>query len=187
MAETLNLGALKGYRTGGTLHLITNNQVGFTTDMEDARSTRYASDLAKGFDIPIIHVNADDAEACLSAVRLAMAYRDRFHQDVVIDLVGYRRHGPQRGRRAGLHPAAHVRADQEPADGAGAVRARRWSQAGVLTKEEADRQAARPISGWWTSSRRFKASMGRISRSRSARSGSAGRARKWRPRCRRSS
>src|SRR4051812_13100957 len=97
VAETLNLGALKGYRTGGTLHLITNNQVGFTTDMEDARSTRYASDLAKGFDIPIIHVNADDAEACLSAVRLAMAYRDRFHQDVVIDLVGYRRHGHNEG------------------------------------------------------------------------------------------
>ena len=81
VAETLNLGALKGYRTGGTLHIITNNQVGFTTDMDDARSTRYASDLAKGFDIPIIHVNADDAEACLSAVRLAMAYRDKFRQD----------------------------------------------------------------------------------------------------------
>ena len=97
VAETLNLGALKGYRTGGTLHLITNNQVGFTTDMEDARSTRYAIDLAKGFDIPIIHVNADDAEACLSAVRLAMAYRDRFRQDVVIDLVGYRRHGHNEG------------------------------------------------------------------------------------------
>ena len=97
VAETLNLGALKGYRTGGTLHIITNNQVGFTTDMADARSTRYASDLAKGFDIPIIHVNADDAEACLSAVRLAMAYREKFHQDILIDLVGYRRHGHNEG------------------------------------------------------------------------------------------
>src|SRR6187397_3363382 len=65
--------------------------------MEDARSSRYASDLAKGFDIPIIHVNGDDAEACLSAVRLAMAYRERFHQDAVIDLVGYRRHGHNEG------------------------------------------------------------------------------------------
>jgi 2-oxoglutarate dehydrogenase E1 component len=65
--------------------------------MEDARSTRYASDLAKGFDIPIIHVNGDDPEACLSAVRLSMAYRDRFHQDVLIDLVGYRRHGHNEG------------------------------------------------------------------------------------------
>ncbi len=91
--ETLNLGALRGYRAGGTIHLITNNQVGFTTDPVDARSTRHASDLAKGFDIPIIHVNADDAEACLAAVRLAMMYRERFREDVVIDLVGYRRHG----------------------------------------------------------------------------------------------
>jgi 2-oxoglutarate dehydrogenase E1 component len=93
VAETLNLGGLRGYATGGTLHLIANNQVGFTTDPTDARSTRYASDLAKGFDIPIIHVNADDAEACLAAVRLAMAYRTRFRQDALIDLVGYRRNG----------------------------------------------------------------------------------------------
>ncbi len=97
VAETFNLGALNGYRTGGTLHLITNNQIGFTTDMNDARSTRYASDLAKGFDIPIVHVNADDPEACLTAVRLAMAYREKFHEDVVIDLVGYRRHGHNEG------------------------------------------------------------------------------------------
>ncbi|HRP07906.1 MAG TPA: multifunctional oxoglutarate decarboxylase/oxoglutarate dehydrogenase thiamine pyrophosphate-binding subunit/dihydrolipoyllysine-residue succinyltransferase subunit [Gemmatimonadales bacterium] len=93
VAETFNLGGLRGYHTGGTLHLIANNQVGFTTDPVDGRSTRYASDLAKGFDVPIIHVNADDPEACLSAVRLAMAYRSKFHADVVIDLVGYRRNG----------------------------------------------------------------------------------------------
>jgi 2-oxoglutarate dehydrogenase E1 component len=93
VAETLNLGALPGYKVGGTVHLIANNQVGFTTDIFDARSTTYASDLAKGFDIPVIHVNADDAEACLDAMRLAMMYRARFHQDVLIDLVGYRRHG----------------------------------------------------------------------------------------------
>jgi 2-oxoglutarate decarboxylase len=97
VAETLNLGSLPGYNTGGTLHLITNNQVGFTTDIGDSRSTRYASDLAKGFDIPIVHVNADDPEACLSAVRLAMAYRAQFHGDVLIDLVGYRRHGHNEG------------------------------------------------------------------------------------------
>ncbi|HXI21234.1 MAG TPA: multifunctional oxoglutarate decarboxylase/oxoglutarate dehydrogenase thiamine pyrophosphate-binding subunit/dihydrolipoyllysine-residue succinyltransferase subunit, partial [Gemmatimonadales bacterium] len=97
VAETFNLGALQGYRTGGTVHIITNNQVGFTTDMRDARSTRHASDLAKGFDVPIIHVNADDAEACLAAVRLAMLYRERFHEDILIDLVGYRRHGHNEG------------------------------------------------------------------------------------------
>ncbi len=93
VAETLNLARLDGYSTGGTVHLITNNQLGFTTDPGEARSTAYASDLAKGFDHPIIHVNADDPEACLAAVRLAMAYRERFHGDVIIDLVGYRRHG----------------------------------------------------------------------------------------------
>jgi len=93
VAETLNLQSLAGYSTGGTLHLITNNQVGFTTDPSEGRSTRYSSDLAKGFDVPIIHVNADDAEAALSAVGLAMAYRRRFGDDVVIDLVGYRRFG----------------------------------------------------------------------------------------------
>jgi 2-oxoglutarate dehydrogenase E1 component len=93
VAETLNLQALPGYSTGGTLHLIANNQVGFTTDPESGRSTRYSSDLAKGFDIPIIHVNADDPEAALAAVRLALAYRRRFGHDVVVDLVGYRRHG----------------------------------------------------------------------------------------------
>ncbi|HET8895529.1 MAG TPA: 2-oxoglutarate dehydrogenase E1 component [Gaiellaceae bacterium] len=93
VAETLNLQGLSGYSTGGTLHVIANNQVGFTTDPSDGRSTRYSSDLAKGFDIPIIHVNADDPEAAISSIRLAMAYRERFGHDVVVDLVGYRRHG----------------------------------------------------------------------------------------------
>jgi len=91
--ETFNLSRLRGYHVGGTMHLIVNNQVGFTTDPIDARSTRYASDLAKGFEVPVIHVNADDAEACLIAVRLAVAYRDKFAKDVLIDVVGYRRWG----------------------------------------------------------------------------------------------
>ncbi len=93
VAETLNLEDLAGYTTGGTLHVIANNQIGFTTDPQEGRSTRYSSDLAKGFDIPIIHVNADDAEAAISAIRLALAYRSRFGEDVMVDLVGYRRHG----------------------------------------------------------------------------------------------
>lgn len=91
--ETFNLSRLRGYHVGGTMHLIVNNQVGFTTDPIDARSTRYASDLAKGFEVPVMHVNADDAEACLIAVRLAVAYRDKFAKDVLIDVVGYRRWG----------------------------------------------------------------------------------------------
>ncbi len=93
VAETLNLQALRGYTTGGTVHIIQNNQVGFTTDPEDARSTPYAADMAKGFNVPIVHVNADDVEACSAAVRLAMAYRERWGRDVVIDVIGYRRFG----------------------------------------------------------------------------------------------
>ncbi|MEO8908804.1 MAG: 2-oxoglutarate dehydrogenase E1 component [Gemmatimonadaceae bacterium] len=91
--ETFNLSGLKGFRTGGTLHIIVNNQVGFTTDPIDARSTHYASDLAKGFEVPIIHVNADDAESCLYAVELGIEYRAKFGKDFLIDVVGYRRHG----------------------------------------------------------------------------------------------
>jgi 2-oxoglutarate dehydrogenase E1 component len=93
VAETFNLHSLDGYSTGGTLHLIANNQVGFTTDPVEGRSTRYSSDLAKGFDVPIVHVNADDPEAAIAAIRLALAYRDEFGHDVVVDLVGYRRFG----------------------------------------------------------------------------------------------
>jgi 2-oxoglutarate dehydrogenase E1 component len=97
VAETFNLSRLPGYATGGTIHLIANNQVGFTTSATEARSTTYSSDLAKGFDVPIIHVNADDPEACLAATRLAMMYKAEFDADVVIDLVGYRRYGHNEG------------------------------------------------------------------------------------------
>ena len=160
VAETLNLGALKGYRTGGTLHLITNNQVGFTTDMDDARSTRYASDLAKGFDIPIIHVNADDAEACLSAVRLAMAYRDRFHQDMVIDLVGYRRHGHNEGDEpAYTQPLMYERIKSLPT--VRELYARALVQAGVVTQEDADREATQAYQRLVDIQQAFKSSMGR--------------------------
>jgi 2-oxoglutarate dehydrogenase E1 component len=93
VAETFNLSNLPGYTTGGSLHIIANNLVGFTTDREDGRSTRYASDLAKGFEVPIIRVNADDPISCVSAVRLAWEYRKKFKKDFLIDLVGYRRYG----------------------------------------------------------------------------------------------
>ena len=97
VAETLNLWHLHGYWVGGTIHIIANNQLGFTTLPGDSRSTPFSSDLAKGFSLPIIHVNADDPYACLTAVRIAHAYRDQFHKDVVIDLVGYRRWGHNEG------------------------------------------------------------------------------------------
>jgi 2-oxoglutarate dehydrogenase E1 component len=137
VAETFNLSALTGYSTGGTLHVIVNNQVGFTTDPADGRSTRYASDLAKGFDVPIIHVNADDPEAAVSAIRLAMAYRSRFGRDVVIDLVGYRRHGHnEQDEPAYTQPLMSERIDRQPP-----VRqqyAERVAEAGDVSPEEAD-------------------------------------------------
>ncbi len=97
VAETLNLSRLPGYRTGGTIHIITNNQIGFTTEKKDARSTTYASDLAKGYEIPVVHINADDPEACLAATRMAYAYREEFAKDFMIDLIGYRRFGHNEG------------------------------------------------------------------------------------------
>ncbi len=93
VAETFNLSRLRGFRTGGTVHIIVNNQVGFTTDPIDARSTRYSSDLAKGFEVPIVHANADDADSCVRVAAMAIAYRNKFGKDFLIDLVGYRRMG----------------------------------------------------------------------------------------------
>ena len=97
VAETLNLSRLPGYDTGGTIHIIANNQLGFTATATESYSTSYASGLARGFKIPIVHVNADDPVACLEAARLAWEYRYRFRRDFLIDLIGYRRHGHNEG------------------------------------------------------------------------------------------
>jgi 2-oxoglutarate dehydrogenase E1 component len=102
VAETLNLSRLAGYQTGGTIHIIVNNQLGFTADSRDSYSTSYASGLARGFKIPIVHVNADDPEACIEAARLAFAYRAAFQRDFLIDLIGYRRHGHNEGDEPGF-------------------------------------------------------------------------------------
>lgn len=91
--ESLNLSELDGYEVGGAVHIVINNQVGFTTDPEDSRSTRYSTDVAKMLEVPIFHVNGDDPEACARVMKLAMRFRQRFHKDVVIDLVCYRRYG----------------------------------------------------------------------------------------------
>jgi 2-oxoglutarate dehydrogenase E1 component len=137
VAETLNLQALEGYSTGGTLHLITNNQVGYTTDPTESRSTRYSSDLAKGFDVPIVHVNADDPEAALSAVRLASAYRTEFGHDFVIDIVGYRRFGHNEQDDASYtQPLMVEKIQRQPT--VRDVYAARLVEEGVLSKEEAD-------------------------------------------------
>jgi 2-oxoglutarate dehydrogenase E1 component len=136
VAETLNLSRLRGYRVGGTLHIIVNNQVGFTTDPHDARSTYYSSDLAKGFEIPIFHVNADDAEGCVAAVWLAISYRARFAKDVLIDLVGYRRHGHNEGDEpAYTQPRLYERIKAHPTPRE--VWAKRVAAEGVVTEGEA--------------------------------------------------
>ncbi|HXB63825.1 MAG TPA: multifunctional oxoglutarate decarboxylase/oxoglutarate dehydrogenase thiamine pyrophosphate-binding subunit/dihydrolipoyllysine-residue succinyltransferase subunit [Solirubrobacteraceae bacterium] len=140
VAETLNLQALDGYQVGGTVHLIMNNQIGFTTDPDDARSTHWASDLAKGFDVPIIHVNADDVPACMSAVRLAFAFRREFGHDVLIDLIGYRRFGHNESDEpAYTQPEmyAKIKGHKRAAE----LWAERLIAEGVTTREQVDQMA----------------------------------------------
>jgi 2-oxoglutarate dehydrogenase E1 component len=129
VAETLNMSGLEGYSIGGTIHIILNNQIGFSTDPHDSRTTIYASDLAKGFEIPIVHVNADDVESCVAAARMSLAYRNEFHKDFLVDLVGYRRWGHNEGdeptftqplmyEKISKHPTVrHIFATQMIADG----------------------------------------------------------------------
>ncbi len=97
VAETLNLSRLEGYDTGGTIHIICNNQLGFTATSKESYGLSYSSGMARGFKIPIIHVNADDPIACIEAARVAIEYRVRFRRDFLIDLIGYRRHGHNEG------------------------------------------------------------------------------------------
>ena len=128
---------LPGYAVGGSIHIIVNNQIGFTTLPDDDRSTLYASDLAKGFEIPIVHVNADDPIACIAAARMAHAYRERFGKDFLIDLVGYRRYGHNEGDEpAFTQPRMYEIIAKHPT-----VRelwARELEQQGVVTRDEAD-------------------------------------------------
>ncbi len=142
VAEVLNLQALAGYATGGTVHIISNNQVGFTTDPSDARSTRYASDLAKGFDVPIVHVNADDVDACIAAVHLAVDFRRRFGHDVIIDVIGYRRFGHnETDEPAYTQPDMYERIKSHPT--VRELYAQKMIAQGVVTTEAANALLAR--------------------------------------------
>jgi 2-oxoglutarate dehydrogenase E1 component len=159
VAETFNLQSLEGYSTGGTLHLITNNQVGFTTAPTEARSTRYSSDLAKGFDVPIVHVNADDPDAALSAVRLALAYRAEFGHDFVIDLVGYRRFGHQEQDEAAYtQPLMVEQIESQPT--VRAQYAARLVDEQVVAQEEADAILSESNSRLRAAHDRLRASIG---------------------------
>jgi 2-oxoglutarate dehydrogenase E1 component len=144
VAETFNMLSLNGYAVGGTLHVIANNQVGFTTDPQQARSTRYSSDLAKGFEVPVVHVNADDAEACLGVARMAFDYRRAFGKDFVIDLVGYRRWGHNEGDEPRFtQPVMYGGIESHPT--AHAVLAAKLVEEGVLTRAEADETLKRVL------------------------------------------
>jgi 2-oxoglutarate dehydrogenase E1 component len=139
VAETLNLYRLRGYTTGGTIHVIANNQLGFTTDPGESRSTLYASDLAKGYRIPIIHVNADDPEGVIEAARIAFAYRQHFHRDFLIDLIGYRRLGHNEGDEpAFTQPGLYAKIQAHPS--ARTQLARQLERAQAVPPGEAQRR-----------------------------------------------
>lgn len=147
VAETFNLSRLRGFKTGGTIHVIVNNQVGFTTDPIDARSTRYSSDLAKGFEVPIVHVNADDADSCVHAAQMAVAYRNKFGKDFLIDLVGYRRWGHNETDAPEFtQPTLYAKIKEHPTPAQ--VYAARLSADGAVTAEAAAAMEQEIMSGF---------------------------------------
>ena len=137
VAETLNLAQLEGYTTGGTLHLIVNNQIGFTTVPKDSRSTRYCSDMARMLRIPVFHVNGEDPQAAIQVTRLAIEFRQRFKQDVIIDMYCYRRYGHNEGDEPRFtQPLMYALIDKKPT--VREVYVSRLVQAGQVSREEAD-------------------------------------------------
>ena len=139
VAETLNFSQVEGYTTGGTVHLVINNQIGFTTNPREARSTTYCTDVALGIQAPVLHVNGDDPEACVAALELAFEYRQRFHKDVVLDMVCYRKFGHNEGDDPGYTQPLMYQELQNHKPVA-ALYAQRLIQDGVVTAQE--------IAGW---------------------------------------
>ena len=141
VAETFNLSLIRGYRVGGTIHLVINNQLGFTTTPDSARSTQYSTDVAKMVGAPIFHVNGDDPEACVRAARLAFAYRQKFNKDAVIDMICYRRHGHNEGDDPSYTlPEMYRRIDAKPTVRTQYIES--LMKRGDLSAEEADASLA---------------------------------------------
>ena len=135
--ETLNLSQLKGYTTGGTIHLVVNNQIGFTTLPEDSRSTRYCTDVARMLRVPVFHVNGEDPEAAIQVTRLAIEFRQRFKRDVVIDMYCYRKYGHNEGDEPRFtQPVMYALIDKKPT--VREVYVTRLVAAGHIALEEAD-------------------------------------------------
>lgn len=137
VSETFNLSRLPGYTTSGSLHIIANNQLGFTATDDELRSSLHASDPAKGYEIPIIHVNADDPRACLEAARTAFAYRQKFHKSFVINLIGYRRYGHNEGDEPRFtQPGMYAKIEDHPS--VRELLAAELQQQGQVTEEQAE-------------------------------------------------
>jgi 2-oxoglutarate dehydrogenase E1 component len=137
VAETFNLSRVPGYTVSGSVHIIANNQLGFTANEHESRSSLHASDLAEGFEIPVIHVNADDPVACIEAARTAFAYRHKFHKDFMINLIGYRRYGHNEGDEPRFtQPAMYRKIDEHPR--VREIWAERLEKEGIIQKKQAD-------------------------------------------------
>lgn len=145
--ETLNLADLKGYRTGGTIHIIVNNQIGFTTTPESSRSSIYSTDVAKMTQLPIFHVNGDDPEAAYRVLQLALDFRQKFRKDIVIDLVGFRRHGHNEGDEPSYtQPLMYQRVKEHP--GVRELYARQLTREKVVTPDEVSELVTKRIQGY---------------------------------------
>jgi 2-oxoglutarate decarboxylase len=147
--ETLNLAGLKGYRTGGTIHIIINNQIGFTTSPEAGRSTIYSTDVARMTQLPIFHINGDDPEAAYRVLQIALDYRQEFNKDVILDIIGFRRLGHnETDEPSYTQPLMYARVKAHP--GVRTVYAKRLIKEGVITEDEVNALLTERVRGYET-------------------------------------